>query len=365
MTFKEQLRKKLNQDIATARLASKWMPRQGKTAFWLRGLVGLSPKQWRKTLVNLSNTVEQKMCAKEWNDINFAHVPSVAAARYNSAFLKNAPEAYTAYKESLVKGDAKINASAIFPHDVVRGVLYGSGVDADVVDAQWKSLPNYMEGNEGNILVLSDVSGSMSSANASGKITAMDISIALGLYISERLEGPFKDMVLTFSDNSKFHTVRGKSIASRIQNLSQADWGGTTNFQSSFNAILKVAKENEVAAEDMPKYLVVLSDMEFDQAEHSYEHNAKTNFQAAKEKFEQAGYEFPKIVFWNLANRGSNVPVRYNEQGVALVSGFSPSIMKSILSSKEMTPQSIMLNTVMVARYDVPSVTVPVELMGS
>lgn len=337
-------------------LAAKWAPRKGDLAVKLRDLWQMTPKQYRKTLVNATNVVEQKMCAKEWDSIEFSHVPSVAAARYNAAFFKNAPVAYGAYKAALVNGDAKINASAIFPHDVIRAAYnpYGyqtAKVDTDVVDAQWNALPDFCAGNASDILVMSDVSGSMMSA-VSGSVSAMHVSIALGLYVSERQTGPFKDMVLTFETNPKFHKVHGKGITARAQNLAGASWGGSTDINKAFKLILDTAVTNSVPAADMPKMLLILSDMEFNYC------GKLTNMQALRKMYEQAGYELPNVVFWNLNSRTKNVPVRHNEQGVALVSGFSPSIMKSILAAKEFTPQQIMLDTVMSPRYDVPGVTV-------
>ena len=337
-------------------LAAKWAPRKGELAVKMRGLWAMSPKQYRKTLVNATNVVEQKMCAKQWDDIEFAHVPSVAAARYNAAFKKNATEAYTAYKEALVKGETKINASAIFPHDVIRATynpygLLGSDVDTDVVDAQWNSLPDFTDGKASDILVMSDVSGSMS-CTISGSVTAMHVSIALGLYISERQTGAFKDLVLTFESSPKFHKVHGKGIVARARNLASAPWGGSTDINKAFNMILNTAVLNRVPANEMPKMLLILSDMEFNYCGHL------TNTQALRKMYEHAGYEMPKIVFWNLNSHSQNVPVRHNEEGVALVSGFSPAILKSILAAKEFTPEQIMLDAVMVDRYAVPGVTV-------
>lgn len=336
-------------------LAAKWAPRKGELAVKLRTLWGMTPKQYRKTLVNATNVVEQKMCAKQWDSIEFGHVPSVAAARYNAAFLKNAREAYTVYKEALVKGEAKINASAIFPHDVIRAAYnpytYSAvKVDTDVVDAQWNALPDFCAGKASDILVMSDVSGSMSCA-ISGQVTAMHVSIALGLYISERQTGPFKDLVLTFETTPKFHKVHGKGITDRANNLARAPWGGSTDINKAFKLILDTAVKNNVSADEMPKMLLILSDMEFNYCGHL------TNTQALRKMYEQAGYEMPRVVFWNLNSRTQNVPVRHNEQGVALVSGFSPSIMKSILAAKDFTPQQIMLDTVMSDRYAVPGVT--------
>ena len=343
-------------------LAAKWAPRKGEVAVKLRGLWGMSPKQYRKTLVNATNVVEQKMCAKQWNDIEFAHVPSVAAARYNAAFMRNATESYRVYKEALVKGETKINASAIFPHDVIRAAYNPSSVyryagdaaptiDADVVDAQWNALPDYCNGKASDILVMSDVSGSMS-CSISGAVTAMHVSIALGLYISERQTGLFKDLVLTFSSEPKFHKVHGKGIVDRCTNLAQTEWGMSTDIDKAFRLILSTAKDNNVSAADMPKILLILSDMEFDYA------GKLTNMQSLRKMYQAAGYEMPRVVFWNLNSRSKTTPVRYNEQGVALVSGFSPAILKSILAAEEFTPEKIMLDAVMVDRYDVPGVTV-------
>lgn len=334
-------------------LAAKWAPRKGELAVKLRGLWGMTPKQYRKTLVTATNVVETQMCAKQWNEIEFSHVPSVAAARYNAAFLRNAPQAYGAYKNALVEGEAKINASAIFPHDVVRAGFSSwctPAVDRDVVDAQWKALPDYLNGKNSDILVMSDVSGSMGCA-VSGSITAMHISIALGLYISERQPGAFKDLVLTFSSNPTFHKVHGAGITDRINNLSRAEWGMSTDLNKAFRLVLDTAVKNNVPAAEMPKMLLILSDMEFDHC------GSSTNFQALQKMYAESGYELPKVVFWNLNSRTANVPVRHNQQGVALVSGFSPAILTSILAAEEFTPEKIMLDTVMKSRYDVVNVT--------
>jgi len=285
------------------------------------------------------------MCAKTWDEINFAHVPSVAAARYNAAFVRNAAEKYNEYKQSLVKGETKINAAAIFPHDVIRAAKGDS--DHDIIDAQWNTLPNYLGEKSTDILIMSDVSGSMCKP-VSGSVTALDISIALGLYVSERQVGPFKNLVLTFTSEPMFHHVQGHNIVERIRDLGAAAWGMSTDIGKAFECILKTAKDNRVQAEDMPKILLVLSDMEFDVATKN-----TTHFKNLQHLYNEAGYELPRVVFWNLNSRTKNAPVRCDQNGTALISGFSPSIMKSILSAEEFTPMSIMLKTVMVDRYTV------------
>lgn len=337
-------------------LAAKWCDRKGPVAIKLRKLWGMTPKQYRKLLVNTTHVVETQMCAKQWDDIEFSHVPSVASARYNRAFKRNATQKYELYKQALVDGTSKINASAIFPHDVIRAVLdndrpYGvddKGVDKDIVNAQWKALPDFCAGKASDILVMSDVSGSMCTP-VSGSVQAIDISIALGLYISERQVSPFKDLVLTFSSQPSFHKVHGTNIVDRIKNLSQAKWDMSTDLSAAFKLILDTATNNDVEAEHMPKMLVILSDMEFNPSSV----NNATNFSAMQTMYQQAGYQIPKVVFWNLNSKSKNVPVRFNQQGVALVSGFSPSIMKTILAADELVPEKIMLDAVMVDRYQV------------
>jgi len=209
--------------IAENSLAAKWMPRKGPIAEGLRKFTGLSPKQYRKTLVGLTNVVETKMCSKEWNSIDFGKLPSVASARYQKAFGKNAYESYSAYIASLVKGEAKINAGAVYPYDVTKSLNYGN---ASVANEQWKALPNYMEGTNDMILPVVDVSGSMSTpAGGSKTVSCMDVAISLGLYISERNVGPFKDAFITFSSQPQLQVLSG-SLNDRYAKMARADWGG-------------------------------------------------------------------------------------------------------------------------------------------
>ena len=145
-------------------LAAKWTPRKGNLAREIREFFGMTPKQYRKTLVGMTNVVETQMCANDWDNINYSHVPSVAHSRYKKAFGRNSTS-YAEYVEKLVKGEAgvKINASAIFPYDVLKGRIgrYNSmsKTELDVVEAQWNALPNYI--GAANVLPMADSSGSM------------------------------------------------------------------------------------------------------------------------------------------------------------------------------------------------------------
>ena len=358
-TAKEQLRQKLNADIMSAGLAAKWQPRQGAEANKIRSYMKLTPKQYRKLLVGLSNTVEQKMCAQDWSGIVYPHVPSVAAGRYQKAFLKHDPAGYAKYKEKLVSGEAKINASVAYPYDVIRSLNNG---DKAVANAQWAALPNYLEGSDENILPVVDVSGSMSGVAVSGSVTAMDVSISLGLYTSERMGGVFKDQFVTFSATPELQKVSG-NLQQRYEQMARSEWGMNTDIHAVFKLILNAGVKHKVPQSEMPTKLLILSDMEFDQCVVSGNSGARGRHSSGDEvsvsamemiekEFAAAGYKVPQIVFWNLNGRAGNSPVTYNKVGAALVSGFSPSIVKSVLGGEEMTPLSILLKTVMIQRYD-------------
>lgn len=344
-TAKNELKSKLNLILMNGQLASKWMPRQGPIAVELRQFFGMSPKFYRKSLVELTNVVEQNMCANTWTEINYSHVPSLAASRYQKAFKRHDPEGYETYKAKLKTGEAKVNAAAVYPYDVIKGYTFGG--DSTVVEAQWDSLPNYI-GDE-LVLPLCDVSGSMMSPVGRNKnLTCLDVCVSLGLYLADKNKGPFKDMFLTFTDNSKLEILKGNLI-DKLNQLRSADWGMNTNLHSAFDAILKYAKEWRVPEKHMPRYLVIFSDMEFNTCTR-YDDSA---MQMIERKYADAGYRVPNIVFWNLNARSGNVPVKYDKNGVALVSGFSPSIMTSILAADELDPVSVMMQTLNSPRYAV------------
>lgn len=339
---------------ATSGLCAKWMPRKGYLAKQLREHLGLSPKAYRKLLVSLSkDVVEVKMCAKEWNAIDFNKVPSLASARYQKAFFKNAPETYSAYRSALsskdpvVRSTAKINASAIFPHDVLKSVYRG---DPEVAKAQWDALPNYLGDNK--ILPVCDVSGSMGTfgLTAKGNVAPIDISVSLGLYIADKQTGPFKDLVCTFSGESRFEVLKG-DILSKTKQLSNLHWSMNTNLEKVFANILKLAVQHSLPDSELPRIVLIISDMEFDSCVSNKE---KTVYQKAKQEFEKRGYTLPKVVFWNVNGRAGNSPVTVKDENTALVSGYSPSILKSVLKADfaEFTPVGIMNSTLKAARYN-------------
>jgi len=335
-------------------LCAKWMPRKGVKANIIRKYLGVTPKQYRKLLVRLTNVVETPMCSKDWSSIEYSKLPSLASSRYQRAFLKNDTKRYEEFKLALEKGETTVNAGALYPYDVVKSLQFNG--DNTVSQAQWESLPNYMEDSTDRILPIVDVSGSMTcSAGNNPNLTCLDVAVSLGLYISERNEGVFKDTFLTFSSNPSLQVLNGP-LVDRLSQLKSADWAMSTDLQQAFKLILNQAVKHDVPVEEMPTKLLILSDMEFDEATSSHwdpvsEWNP-TAQQMIKGMYEEAGYQMPDIVYWNIQSRNDNCPTRFDESGTALVSGFSPSIMRSILSCKNITPYEVMMETIDSPRYE-------------
>ena len=348
-------------------LAAKWAPRiasskraitAGKkvklqNANDLRKFMMLSPKEYRQILVGSTRVVESLMCAKRWDEINFSHVPSLASARYQKAFGKNASDAYSAYIRELQKPQeerdpkVKINAGAVYPYDVVKSLRHGNEA---VANAQFDALPNYV--GDSKIMPMVDVSGSMGLHQLAGGMTAMDVALSLGLYLSDKTSSDFKDMFITFTGSATIQVLKG-TLSQKMRQMSGAV-GYNTDLSKAFDSLLQTAKRGNVAPENMPDYLLILSDMQFDDT--SISGTDATALEMARKKYRDAGYKCPSIIFWNLAVRASadQSPVKMTDKGVALVSGFSPAIMASVLGAdpEEFTPYNMMLRTIMNDRYN-------------
>jgi hypothetical protein len=322
---------------ARDRLCAKWMPRKGENANILRKFLRLSPKQYRKMLVNLTTVVETPMCANRWNDINFSHVPSQAGRIYSKAFARHTPEEYSEWKESLQKGDTKINVGQLYPHEII-GKLFS---DYPAEEA-WKTLGDKYPSTSKKILPVCDVSGSMMSGNSN--VVPLHVCIALGIFLSERNTGPFKDVFCTFSARPELEKLSG-NLKQKYNDLSRADWGMNTDINKVFDLILKAAKKSNPS--DIPEFILILSDMQFDACV-----TGETAFERYSSQFAAIGVPVPKSIFWNLNFKG-NVPVKHNEEGVALVSGFSPSVLETIVTSPDrLTPAGMMQHTLSNKRYD-------------
>lgn len=353
MSAKQELINTLNGLLLNSQNAAKWMPRKGKVANAIRRSFKVSPKVYRKTLVELTSVIETAMCAKDYSGVDYSKLPSLASSRYQKAFLRNDEVGYGEYKTALESGEAKVNAGAVYPYDIIKSMNFGG--DKVVNNAQWESLPNFMEGSEERVLPVVDVSGSMScSAGGNDNLTCMDVAISLGMYISERNEGNFKDAFVTFSSNPQLQYLKG-TLEQRLNQLRRAEWGMSTDINAVFELILNQAKMYNIPQDKMPTKILILSDMQFNSATNSRWGNQSDWNPSAQDmiesKYEDAGYNKPDVVYWNLNASMGNFPVEFDKMGTAMVSGFSPSILKSLLSGKSMTPESILMETVGSERY--------------
>jgi hypothetical protein len=338
-------------------LAAKWAPREDKNKIVfgkMRKIAKMGPKEFRKLLVKNTNVVETVMCQQEWHEIDYNKVPSVAAARYNNAFKKHDPARYDQWKDALEKGVdedgniVKVNASVLFPHDVVRTLNSDdcNGGESKLANAQFAALPNYMEGTDMRIMPICDFSGSMCTP-ISGSIQAIDISMALGLYCSDRLgeKNPFYRKFIPFSDDSCLVDWRKESFSRAARNH-RGGFCGSTNIKAALDQILESAKMFNVSNEQIPNCLLIISDCQWDQGTSDDE----TTIETGLKEWTKNGYDIPKIIYWNTSGY-AGTPATINSKNVGLVSGFNPSLLKAILGGEDFTPMAILERAI--AKYEV------------
>lgn len=329
-------------------LAAKWAKRTDKPLLKsLRKKKAVKDiSEFRKLLTkNRTNIVENKMCKNEWKEIDFSKVPSVALSRYTRTFNIHTPETFQAFKEKVESGEVKINTGALFPHDCVRTVMNG---DKDIANSQFDNLPNFLNTDQ-RILSVVDTSGSMG-VSVSGSIKAWHVSTALGLYCSDRLgkDNPFYRKFLQFCDEGKLTDWNDHKFSDCYENL--YGWGyenrifngavGTTRIDVALNTILEYGKFLNATKEQMPNVLLIISDMQFTWGMETL----NTPVETIMEKWEQLGYDRPKIVYWNTAGYAGSPDEAFNNN-VGLVSGFSPSILKAIFEGEDFSPIAIMHRT--------------------
>lgn len=348
-------------------LLAKWMPSENtssdetkKLAKQIRKFLKLNSKEYRQMLSTLRkylDVTERKLCANEWSEVDYEKVSSQANLKYNSAFLRHDEQRRREYLGKLEKGEAKINSSVLFPHDIVHKYKnerywYNNKVKSKdaALEGMWKGLPDYVNG-ESKILVVRDGSGSMESSVGNTTTTALDVATALSIYFSEKQEGEFKDKFITFSANPKFIDLSNyDNLHDKLERCYYEDECSNTDIEKTFDLVLKTAVNNHLEQKDIPD-LLIISDMEFDEARGYYaRHNDTKLFQVIGEKFNRAGYNLPKLIFWNVNSRTGTIPVKQNDNGVILVSGFSPAVTKMVLSN-ELDPYKALLSILNSERY--------------
>lgn len=334
-------------------LLAKWMPSINASSEHTKALahrfvkaLNTTPREYRKTLSALRKYIdvtEVKMSANKWTDIDYKAVPSNAMANYGSAFARHDYEGFNRYMDAVKSGDVKINAATLYPYNVIE-TMYGN---RDVAKAQWQALPNYVEGDN-NFLIMADVSDSMTGR-------PMATSVGLAIYFAERNHGAFANKFMTFTVIPKIVDVTGNNLFEKYCSVTD-HVGYSTNLEAAFDAILSTAVRTKCPQEDLPKALVIISDLEID-----YWNGSSLTFtEEMRKRFADAGYEMPKLVYWKVDSRKDTFLASKNDPNTILVSGQSASTFKNLIKGINLSAFEIMVQTLDDPRYD--CVVVPSQL---
>ena len=342
---------KSNQHVS---LLAKWMPSINASSEHTKALAhrfvkafNTTPREYRKTLSALRKYIdvtEVKMSANKWTDIDYKAVPSNAMSNYGSAFARHDYDGFSRYMDAVKSGDAKINAATLYPYNVIETLERSS---RDVAEAQWKALPNYVEGDS-NFLIMADVSGSMMGR-------PMETSVGLAIYFAERNHGAFANKFMTFTDIPKIVDVTGNDLFDKYCSVTD-HVGYNTNLEAAFDAILSTAVRTKCPQAELPKALVIISDLEIDY----WDGGSLTFTEEMRKRFADAGYEMPKLVYWNVDSRKDTFLASKNDPNTILVSGQSASTFKNLIKGIDLSAFEIMVQTLNDPRYD--CVVVPSQL---
>lgn len=333
-------------------LLGKWLPsvntsspRTVEAAIRLRRKLRLHRKQYQQMLSSLRKylkVVERDTSSKNWGNINYSIVPSKAMLKYARAFKRHDETRYSEYLRSVEKGEAKINTGTLYPSDIISKVRRESMSKA--IQVMWDNLPDWINDKNRNALVMCDTSNSMTWGDKEPK--PIDVAIALSIYFAERCNGEFHDSFLTFSEKPEliYFPEHMKTLKARFEFVNKSNWGGSTNINAAFELLLNRAAMHHITAEEMPKIIYIISDMEFDYCAQW------TNYEFMCEQYKRYEYEVPRIVFWNVNARNDTIPVKSSQDGVSLISGYSPAVFKFAVEGG--TPEDFMNNVLGSKRYE-------------
>ena len=289
--------------------------------------------------------VEALMSAGRWDEISYSAVPSRAMMVYRKAFRKHDAERYGQFIRNAADGTETIHSAALYPYDIVEKVMHiGWGgrkiIEDETLEAQWRQLPDYVEKGT-NALVIADTSGSMY-----GRPLAT--SVGLAVYFAERNTGAYHNMFMSFSGTSRIQVLKGDTLAQKIDSINMDDWQNNTNLQAALDHVLEIALQNHVSPEEMPKALIVISDMEID---HCGDKNWSFHEQMAN-RYLNFGYQIPNIIYWTVNSRHDIFHADKNRTGVQLVSGQATTVFRDLMKHVGMNPVEAMEKTILSERYD-------------
>ena len=339
-----------------------------KEGLWTAKTLKLTERQYRKGLTDLRkylDIVERKMSSDNWQAIDYEKVPSKANLIYKNAFLKHDEERRKAYLEALTSGDAKINSSVAYPHEIVykysKDMWNYRPTQVDpTIEGMWKALPDLVN-EDASTLVVADGSGSMCSRIAGSSASALMVASALAIYFGERAKGPYANTYITFSQTPQFVSWKETdSLKSKLCEAYRHCECANTNIEAVFNLILDTAVRTNAKQEDLPKNLLIISDMQFDYMCNAGRNSSgwgskkvtKTLMDSLADKFKANGYTIPNLIFWCVTGgtgRAENYPIKEDDRGI-MVSGFSVNTLKMVMSGK-MDPYGALVEVLMDKRY--------------
>ena len=340
-------------------LLAKYMPTESskstvnKIAYKKLLVLFDSRKDYRKTVSYLRkqlDLVESKLTEKRYEDIDYSKVPSLANLKYYNSFMRNDRERYLEYIDNVSKGKEKINTGTLEPYQIVEKVFKYYGGVTDLPDDQIKSLDAMWNDmrvkHDFDVMPIVDTSGSMFGL-------PIHVALSIGILIAEGNRGRFKDHFITFSESPSIESIKGNNIYDKVNSMAMSDWGMNTDLKKVFSLILDTAVRNNYGFNDMPKSLLIISDMNFDVATRGNIND--TFYHKMRRMYEEQGYDLPSIIFWYV--NSDTATVDKDEGGTITVSGFSKNIFKSILKLdlKEIesyTPERAMLETINQERYN-------------
>lgn len=359
------IKSQLDTDIADMKenkpvsLLAKWLPSVNASSAETRKLankissyLGMTSAEYRKTLSALRKHIDiiENYLRQVDYSFDYSKQPSGAMFKYRKAFMRNDNERYNEYINKVISGEEKLNASTLYPYQIVRTIAhdYRNPISEDEklsLDASWKSLPDY-ENNENAIAVI-DGSGSMTCD--CGGVSPIDVALSLGIYFAEHSTGEFANHFITFSEHPRLVEIKGNDIYKKVKHCLKYNEVANTDLEAVFNLILRTAVKNKLPQEELPSKIYIISDMEFDYCIEGG--NSMTMFDSMRNKFLKEGYKLPDVVFWNVCSHGNNIPVNFSETGAALVSGFSPIIFNMVMG-EEISPEYIMNKIILSERYE-------------
>ena len=336
-------------------LLAKWLPSENassseskKIARKLARKLTLSNREYRKALSVIRSKikiVETLLSEKRYNEIEFDKLPSKAGIKYRKAFLRH-EELCDRYKEFINSEDTKVNTKTLYPYDIIKDVWDCSSLERKVLNKFWNDLPDYFDGKPCSILPVIDNSGSMT-WNINGGVIPINIAISLGIYCAERNHGEFHKHYISCSSKPKLIEIKGKDIVDKARSAVREVYYDSTNIEAVFDLILNTLKEGNLSNEYLPKHIVIISDMEFNEGTR-YRGSKETLMERIRKEWKKEGYTMPHLVYWNVCSRRNNIS-DLGASNITYASGCTPMIFEMIMSGK--TGMDLMLETLNSDRY--------------